>query len=298
MVAVSGPPARPHHARQGAAGVLLDRLRDPLPLVTVEMRPPRSGLDNAQTLDVWIDLHQSVRRLLRDDRFVFVTDNAVGAQEEENLAHLAANLGGEVDLRRVVPFLTTKHTLEYCLMYATRAASAGVEALTVLGGDRSVGPPRCLSHAHELRALIRERVPGLVLGGWANPHRDAVEQVAFLGADDFHAEFFLTQVVSHHSVDRVEALLRERERRRIEVPGLFGVFFYRSANPGTLARLGEFFPVPAEALTRDFESGATAEEVCARSIRALRAAGADKVYVSNLGWRGAAVRLERILERV
>jgi 5,10-methylenetetrahydrofolate reductase len=276
----------------------MDRLRDPRPLVTVEMRPPRSGLGRAETMDVWIDLHQSVRRLLRDDRFVFVTDNAVGAQEEENLAHLAANLGQEVDLRRVVPFLTTKHTLDYCLMYAARAASSGIESLTVLGGDVSVGPPRCVPHAHELRALIRQRAPGLVLGGWANPHRPADEQVRFLAAEDFHADFFLTQVVSHHSLDRVEALLAERERRGVKVPGVFGVFFYRSANPGTLAKLGEFFPVPAEGLARDFAAGDSPEEVCAHTIRALRAAGADKIYVSNLGWRGAAQRLEKILALV
>ena len=285
-------------ARPVARSVLLDRLRDPGPLVTVEMRPPRSGLGHAETLDVWIDLHQSVRRLLRDDRFVFVTDNAVGAQEEENLAHLAANLGDEVDLRRVVPFLTTKHTLDYCLMYAARAASAGVEALTVLGGDVSVGPPRCLPHAHQLRALIRERVPGLALGGWANPHRAAADQVGFLGAGDFHAEFFLTQVVSHHTLDRVEALLAACERRGVQVPGVFGVFFYRSANPATLRKLAEFFPVPVEGLVRDFARGDSPEEVCAHTIRALRAAGAEKVYVSNLGWRGAAQRLERILALV
>jgi 5,10-methylenetetrahydrofolate reductase len=285
-------------SRAPAHSVLLDRLRDPKPLVTVETRPPRSGLGHAETMDVWIDLHQSVRRLLRDDRFVFITDNAVGAHEEENLSHLAANLGQEVDLRRIVPFLTTKHTLEYCLMYAARAASSGIESLTVLGGDVSVGPPRCVPHAHELRALIRQRAPGLVLGGWANPHRSAEEQVGFLAAEDFHADFFLTQVVSHHSLDRVEALLAECDRRGVKTPGVFGVFFYRSANAGTLAKLGEFFPVPAEGLARDFAAGDSPEEVCAHTIRALRAAGAGKIYVSNLGWRGAAQRLEKILALV
>ena len=297
---MSGAPAPrvgPAAERSGGA-VLLERLAEPRPLVTVEMRPPRSGLGHAETLDVWIDLHQSVRRLLRDDRFVFVTDNAVGAEEEENLAHLAANLGQEVDLRRVVPFLTTKHTLDYCLMYARRAASSGIEALTVLGGDKSVGAPRCVPHAQQLRALIRERVPGLVLGGWANPHRDADEQAAFLASEDFHGRFFLTQVVSHHSFDRVEALLEGCARRGVRLPGVFGVFFYRSANPATLAKLGEFFPVPADGLVRDFAAGDSAEEVCAHSIRALRAAGADKIYVSNLGWKGAAARLERILALV
>jgi hypothetical protein len=278
--------------------LLLERLRDPSPLVTVEIRPPRGGMDPSETIDVWIDVHHSVRRLLREERFVFVTDNAVGADEEENLGHLTANLGEEVDLRRVVPLLTCKHTLDYCLMYAARAGSARVEALTVLGGDHSVGPPRAVPHAYQLREMIRERVPELVLGGWANPHRSASEQVAFLESESFAAEFFLTQVVSHHSLDRVVALLEEKERRGVDVPGVFGVFLYRSANPTTLDKLGEFFPVPAQEITREFGAGATAEEICARTIRALRDAGADKVFVSNLGWRGAADRLGRILDLV
>ena len=278
--------------------LLLERLRDSSPLVTVEIRPPRGGLDPSETIDVWIDLHHSVRRLLKEERFVFVTDNAVGVDEEENLAHIAANLGEEADLRRVVPFLTCKHTLDYCLMYAARAGSARIEALTVLGGDHSVGPPRAVPHAYQLRGMIRERVPELVLGGWVNPHRSASEQVAFLESESFEAKFFLTQVVSHHSLDRVDALLEEKARRGVEVPGVFGVFFYRSANPTTLNKLGEFFPVPAQALTREFGAGATAEEICARTIRELQDAGADKVFVSNLGWRSAADRLGRILDLV
>lgn len=278
--------------------LLVRRLREPEPLVTVELRPPRSGLDPEQTMNVWIDLNHSIRRLLREERFVFVTDNAVGAAEEENLAHLADNLGGETDLRRVVPFLTCKHTLDYCLTYARRALSSGVESLTVLGGDHSVGPPRAVPHAYQLRALIEKRVPGLALGGWANPHRPAKEQVDFLAGPEFRAEFFLTQVVSHHSVAGVAALLEEMRRRAVELPGVFGVFLYKSANPRTMETLGDFFPVPAEALTREFEAGATAEEICARTIRALRDVGANKVYVSNLGWRGAADRLAKILALV
>ncbi len=151
------------------SGPVLERLSRPGPLVSVELRPPPSNLDSGATMDVWIDLHHTLRRLVRDDRLVFLTDNAVGAAEEENLAHLAANLGDGSDLRRVVPFLTSKHTLEYCLLYAARAASEGFDALTVLGGDRSVGPPRCVPHAWELRSLLEERVPSLTLGGGPTP---------------------------------------------------------------------------------------------------------------------------------
>ena len=248
-------------------------------------------------MGAWIDLHHSLGRLTSDDLFVFLTDNAVGAAEEENLAHVGANVGDDVDLRRIIPILTAKHTLDYCMMFASRAESEGFDALTVLGGDKSVGVPRCVPHGRDLRELLRERLPNLVLGGWVNPHRDADEQVAFLAADDAYADFALTQVVSHHSLTSVEQLLERMHAVGATVPTVFGVFFYRSANASTLEALGGFFPVPAEEVTRDFES-ASAEEICARSIRALRGVGAEKIYVSNLGNRGAGRRLRRILDQV
>jgi 5,10-methylenetetrahydrofolate reductase len=274
------------------------RLGRPEQLITVELRPPAAGLSSADSMDAWIDMHHAVRRLLADGRIVFVTDNAVGSREEENLAHLVANIGEEVGGRGVVPFLTLKHTMDYCMVYAQRAAAAGFDALTVLGGDHLVGPPRCLPHAHLLREKIRHRIPSLALGGWANPHRHAEQQAGFLHDPGAHADFFLTQIVSHHSAENVEAFVKELQRRGVEAPGVFGVFFYRSAKPATLTKLSEFFPVPAAALTREFEAGVEAEEVCARSIRALRDAGASRIYVSNLGLRRPDVLLKRILERV
>ncbi|HZI76693.1 MAG TPA: hypothetical protein VFD73_22235, partial [Gemmatimonadales bacterium] len=181
-------------------GSVLRRLQEDRPLAAVELRPPRTGLSSKESMELWIDMYHSIRRLARRDTVVFLTDNAVGLSEEENLAHLTANLAGDVDPRRIVPFLTSKHSIEYCLMHASRAASHGFEALTVLGGDHTAGPPRCVPHARELRALIRRRVPQLDLGGWASPHRSAEEQVSFLLDERFEAEFYLTQIVSHHSV--------------------------------------------------------------------------------------------------
>jgi hypothetical protein len=247
-------------------------------------------------MEVWIDMYHSIQRLARQDTVIFLTDNAVGQSEEENLAHLTANLAGDVDPSRIVPFLTSKHSIQYCLMHAARAASHGFEALTVLGGDHTAGPPRCVPHARELRTLIRKRVPGLNLGGWANPHRAAREQVDFLLDDRFEAEFYLTQIVSHHSVQAVERFLKEARRRGVPHPGVFGVFLYRSANPATLAKLADFFPVPAAELTREFESGLTSEEICAKSVRILREAGADKVYLSNLGFQQVETRFRQIVE--
>jgi 5,10-methylenetetrahydrofolate reductase len=267
-------------------------------LVTVELRPPRSDLPARDGMSAWIDLHHTLGRLTRDDLFVFLTDNAVGAAEEENLAHVGANVGDAVDLRRIVPILTCKHTLDYCETFALRAASDGFEALTVLGGDVSVPPPRCVPHGRDLREILARRVPLLDLGGWVNPHRDPAEQVGFVTAQDAHSDFALSQIVSHHALRQVEAFAGEVERSGADIPIAYGVFFYRSANPKTLKTLSRFFPVPVAEVTAEFDAGASAEDICARSIRELRAVGAEKVYVSNLGERGARRRLNRILERV
>jgi 5,10-methylenetetrahydrofolate reductase len=278
--------------------LLLDALARPGPLVTVELRPPRSNLDPVDGMSAWIDLHHTLGRMVKDELFVFLTDNAVGAAEEENLAHVGANVGEAIDLRRIVPILTCKHTLDYCETFAVRAASDGFEALTVLGGDASIPPPRCVPHGRDLREILAEKVPELSLGGWVNPHRDAQEQVRFLAAPDAHAAFALSQVVSHHSLHAVDRFHDARAARGIDTPVVFGVFFYRSANPRTLEILSRFFPVPVEEVVAEFERGDSAEEVCARSIRALRKIGADKIYVSNLGERRAGRRLRRILELV
>ncbi|HZD05025.1 MAG TPA: hypothetical protein VE173_08905 [Longimicrobiales bacterium] len=289
-------PAR-HGAPEGPSPFLA-ALRDGSPMVTAELRPPRADLSGQETLDVWIDTYHAVRRLTRAGRFVLLTDNAVGTAEEENLAHLEGNLPDEADPAHVVPFLTCKHTLDYCLTYAQRAWSRGFRALTVLGGDTSGGPPRCVPHAYVLRQRIREHVPDLALGGWANPHGDPAEQAGYLADPACTADFFLTQVVSHHSVDRVERFLDELARRGNRVPGVFGVFYYRSANPGTLGRLARFFPVPSRSIAKEFEAGATAEDLCARTLRALRRVGASNAYVSNLPVRNAAETLEAVLKKV
>jgi hypothetical protein len=233
-------------------------------------------------MDAWIDTYHAVRRLTREGTYVFLTDSAVGTPEEDNIRHLVTNLGSDAPRSRVVPFLTSKHPLEYCLSYADRAWQQAFPALVVLGGDRTVGPPRCVQHAWQLRAAIRAQQPGLLLGGWANPHADVAWQAALLASSDFTGEFFLTQIVSHHHAAQVERFVKELEQRGVRTPGMFGVFFYRSAKPKTLAVLSEFLPVPADELTREFGAGATPVEVCARTVRTLISAGAKHFYVSNL----------------
>ena len=275
---------------------LLDNLRSGRPVIAAELRPPRAELQTSASMDAWIDTYHAVRNLTRTGTCVFLTDSAVGSKEEDNLRHLVINLGSDVPRSGVVPFLTCKHPLDYCLAYADRARDQGFDALVVLGGDKSVGAARCLEHAWQLRREIRARVPSLSLGGWANPHAAAAAQVGHLLAEEATAEFYLTQIVSHHSRAQVEAFLGEAARRGVSLPGMFGVFYYRSANPKTLRALSGFLPVPVDELTAEFAGGATPEAICARSIRSLTDSGVRHFYVSNLPVHRAAHTLQRILE--
>jgi 5,10-methylenetetrahydrofolate reductase len=277
---------------------LLDHLSGHEPVIAAELRPPRAELEASASMDAWIDTYHAVKGLTRTGTFVFLTDSAVGSKEEDNLRHLVINLGSDVPRASVVPFLTSKHPLEYCLAYADRAQQHGFDSLVVLGGDKSVGAPRCVAHAWQLRQAIRRHQPGLTLGGWANPHADAAAQVGYLLDGEVTAEFYLTQIVSHHSRREVERFVVEATRRGLTVPGMFGIFYYRSANPRTLGALADFLPVPVAALTREFGDGATAEEVCARSLRALMDVGVKHFYISNLPLGRGAATLHRILELV
>jgi 5,10-methylenetetrahydrofolate reductase len=279
-------------------GVLVDHLRGDTPVIAAELRPPRAELETTASMDAWIDTYHAVRGLTRTGTFVFLTDSAVGMREEDNLRHLVINLGSDVPRSHVIPFLTCKHTSEFCLAYADRAHHHGFESLVVLGGDRHVGPPRCVEHAWQLREMIHQRDGGMSLGGWANPHGAAATQVGHLLDDRVTAEYYLTQIVSHYSVPAVERFLAEGERRGLTLPGMFGVFFYRSAKPATLKTLSQFLPVPVDELLAEFAGGATPEAVCARSIRELTAAGARHFYVSNLPIGRAAATLQRILALV
>jgi hypothetical protein len=267
---------------------LLEELQGSASVIAVELRAPRAELAAAEGLDAWIDMYHAIRSLTRQNIRVCLTDSAVGAQEENNLRHLVTNLGRDVVRDRVIPFLTSKHSMDYCLAYAEQAWQHGFPSLVVLGGDRSIGRPRSVEHAWQLRREIRARQPELALGGWANPLLD----------DRFTGEFYLTQVVSHLNIAPVERFVNEARARGVQRPGVFGVFYYRSANVRTLEMLRQFLPVPVEPLLAEFASGATPVDICARTLRAMMDVGVRHFYVSNLPLARTAATLSAILERV
>src|SRR5215467_4485205 len=232
--------------------VLLEALRDSKHfLINVEMCPPRTDLPLEQSVDAWIESNQLMRKITSLGRFVFLTDGAIGRREEFNLRHVTINLGAEADRSHIIPILTTKHSLDYCLEFAQRSYTLGFTSLVVLGGDKSDDTPRCVEHAYELRRLIRQRVPGITLGSWASPHGGR-RQVEFMLHPEYSADFYLAQIVSHYQQQAMDEFVNETERLGVKIPGIFGVFYYRTANPKTFDMLSKFLPVPVNELIRDF----------------------------------------------
>ena len=266
-------------------------------LLNVEMCPPRMDLPLEQSIEAWIDSNYLMRKVTSLGRFVFMTDGAIGRREEPNLRHVTINLGSEAERARIIPILTTKHSLEYCLEFAKRSYLLGFTSLVVLGGDKSDDTPRCVEHAYELRRLIRQAVPGMTLGGWASPHGGR-RQVEFLLHPEYSADFYMAQIVSHYQSQSIDEFLNETVRLGVKIPGIFGVFYYRSPNTNTLALLSKFFPVPIEELKKDFEANQSPDEICALSVHALFRRGLKNVYISNLPTATGAERLSRMEARV
>lgn len=263
----------------------------------VEMCPPRIDLPLDQSLDAWIDSNRLMRKITSLGRLVFMTDGAIGRREEPNLRHVTINLGADSDRSRIVPILTTKHSLDYCLGFAERCYTLGFTSLVVLGGDKSDKVPRCVEHAYELRRMIRQRVQGMTLGGWANPH-GGKRQVELMLDPEYSADFYLAQIVSHYQARALQEFVNETVRLGVKIPGIFGVFYYRSANTRTFELLSNFLPVPIEDLQRDFAAKIHPEEICARSVVAVLQSGIKNVYISNLPMPTATQTFTRIESRV
>tara|TARA_Y100000588_G_scaffold307078_1_gene331005 strand:- start:2376 stop:3173 length:798 start_codon:yes stop_codon:yes gene_type:complete len=252
-------------------------------------------LNAVDSINAWIDTYHAVYGVTSKNRYVFLTDSAIGQREEHSIRHLVTNLGDDAPRERVIPFLTAKHSLDYCLGYADRASENNFRTLVVVGGDNAVGPARCVAHGWQLRELIRKRQPHLELGGWVNPTKDTQQQIEYLMQASAVTDFYLTQVVSHHHLEKIENFLITSAKNSLKMPGVFGVFYYRSGNQQTLNLLSQFLPVPRTQLIKEFSSGLTAEQICARSIQTLRRIGIKHFYISNLPVDRAPSTLNTIL---
>ena len=221
----------------------LARLRDAHDsVISVELRPPRAELESAEGIDAWIDTYHAIKSLARQHVRVMITDSAVGAQEENNLRHLVANLGAPVARANVVPFLTCKHSLDFCLGYADQAAHHGFESLVVLGGDKHVGRPRCVEHAWQLRKS-HSRASPRARAGRLGESDGAARRSRSISCWMPRRTRTSTSRRSSRIIRpaAVSAFIEEARRRGLTIPAVFGVFFYRSAESTNAGRAVDSF---------------------------------------------------------
>ncbi len=180
-----------------------------------------------------------------------------------------------------------------------RAHQAGFPALVVLGGDKSVGMPRSVEHAWQLRQLLHARDHTITLGGWANPHARCrhgrstiLRRRAFTQSSTSHRLSAITTSAQRGTVSR------RRTAARNDTAGCIRRVLLPEREPShRWPRCRAFCPCRVEGLTREFAAGASAEEVCARTLRTLLDVGARHFYISNLPIRRAPAVVASILER-
>jgi len=246
----------------------------------------------------WIDTYHAVKRLTHEGTYVFLTDSAVGTPEEDNIGTWWPTSAGRAAQRvGAVPDVEAPARL-LPVVRRPRVASKQIPALVVLGGDRTIGPPRCVEHAWQLRSAIRSRQPEAAAGRLGrNPHADAGPPGGAAGRARVHRRVsFLTQIVSHHHAAGVERFVKELERREVRraracsecsSTGAPSRRQWRCSRSSCRSRV--------EALTREFAGGATLSMSGARTVRTLLDAGARHFYISNLPLERTSETLAQIL---
>ena len=171
-------------------------------------------------MGAWIDTYHAVRALTRRDTFVCLTDSAVGraGRGQPPPPGHQPRAGRRSLAHRAVPDLEAHARLLPGLRRRGRGSTAS-RRWSSSAATRRVGAPRCVEHAWQLRKAIREVEPELRLGGWANPHHTPASQVGYLLDGDATADFYLTQIVSHHDRAKVGAFVAEAARRGPDDPG-------------------------------------------------------------------------------
>jgi hypothetical protein len=104
--------------------------------------------------------------------------------------------------------------------------------------------------------------------------------------------------VSHHDIEHGCAVHPGCQPTRRKAAGTLRGVLLQEREPADAGGIGRVYSGPAEGLAREFAAGATAEEICARTIRALLDVGARHFYISNLPIGRAQQVLANVLEKV
>src|SRR5262249_54803258 len=111
-------------------------------------------------------------------------------------------------------------------------------------------------------------------------------------------DFYMAQIVSHYQPRAIDEFVNETHRLGVKIPGIYGVFYYRTPNPRTFSMLSKFLPVPLGVFKEDFARKVPPEEIFARSVDPLVQRGVKNVYVSNLPMSTAGQTFTRVESRV
>ena len=210
---------------------LLAALRSGASVFAAELRPPRAELAHAEGMDAWIDTYHAVRRLTRQGTFVFLTDSAVGARGgrqpaapgHESRAATCRASGSCRSSPRSIRSSTACRTPSARTRAAFRRSWCSAATSRSARRDRSStrgSCARCCASATARSRSAAGRIRMAIPSG----------RSTFSPTPDFHAEFYLTQIVSHHTSRRSRGSCETADGAASTLPGLFGVFYYRSAN--------------------------------------------------------------------
>ena len=107
--------------------VLVEQLKGNGQVIAAELRPPRAELETAARMDAWIDTYHAVRGLTREGNLRLPDRQRGRVEGRRQPPPSGHHLGTDVPRAHVVPFLTCKHTPEFCLAYADRARHNGFD---------------------------------------------------------------------------------------------------------------------------------------------------------------------------
>ena len=248
---------------------LVRALRATVPSVlSVELRPPRAELDAAAGMDAWIDTYHAVSGLVarRDVRVPHRQRRRRARRTQPAASRHQPRHGRAARSRRAVPDDEALAASSACRTPSARGRKASGR-WSCSAATRSVGPPRCV----DARVAAARGDPRARAGALARRLGESARRSGDAGG-------LSRRRALHRRVLPDAGRLASRRRGRSSafceeldaaaastLPGIFGVFYYRSANPKTLETLKQFLPVPVEGLTRGVRGGRDAGRRSARA---------------------------------